>query len=359
MNVLFLDQFNELGGAQLCLLDLVPAIQGAHAMIPNPDGPLGLRLRRMGVDVDEIHCPPYRSGRKTVSDALRYASALQPQASAIKRAIAQHKIDIVYVNGPRLLTAAALATGLGTPLVFHAHNRVDQPGAVRLAGTCLRATKATMIACCRFVEEPFARYVDSVRRHVVYSGVADGPLRRVRGDGNHRIGIIGRIAPEKGHGLFLGAARLIAGQRDDCKFIVCGAPMFAEAGYYDTIRAMAVGLPVEFTAWRDDATDVLAGLDLLVVPSASEGVPRVVLEAFAAGVPVLASNVGGIPEVIEDGVTGFLIDKPTAETLARRTIDSLDANVTERAREAWRQHFTLARYREEIVAILAEVFHAA
>src|SRR4030095_8548742 len=94
----------------------------------------------------------------------------------------------------------------------------------------------------------------------------------------------------------------------NCRFILCGAPLFSNPRYFELVREAAAGLPIEFLGWRDDVNDTLSELDLLIVPSASvEGTTRVILEAYAAGVPVVASASGGIPEIARDGETGFLV----------------------------------------------------
>ena len=104
---------------------------------------------------------------------------------------------------------------------------------------------------------------------------------------------------------------------------------------------------------------MLSGLDLLVVPSVQEpGTTRVILEAYAAGVPVIAFPSGGIPEVLEDGNTGFLVRPSTPEALARKVGELLcgPASVLEAVgaagRNAWRERFTLERYQQDILAVI-------
>ena len=150
-------------------------------------------------------------------------------------------------------------------------------------------------------------------------------VRRRRGDDDPwRIGVIGRIAPEKGQLEFVQAARLLfrqlaPGRR--CEFVVCGDALFSSPEYSRRVRAEAEGLPIEFTGWRDDIRDVLSTLDLVVVPSSAvEATTRVILEAFSAGVPVVAFRSGGIPEIVEDGVTGVL-SAPTAPDLASKLLE--------------------------------------
>jgi glycosyltransferase involved in cell wall biosynthesis len=265
--------------------------------------------------------------------------------------------DVVYLNGPRLLPATALA-GVGCPALFHSHSYLA-PGAVRrLAGIALRRLDAILVAQCEFVAVPWRPYVRPERVSVIYNGVA-GPshaLERAHA-GAPRVGCIGRIAPEKGQREFVAAAKQIHQALPKCAFAIYGAPLFADADaarYATQMRADAEGLPLEFAGWVDDPYACLAQLDLLLVPSSGqEATTRVILEAFAASVPVIAFPSGGIPEVIEDGVSGLLAN--TAREMAQQAIDLLTGDpcrllsIAQAARESWARRFTLDRYHHQIL----------
>jgi glycosyltransferase involved in cell wall biosynthesis len=99
-------------------------------------------------------------------------------------------------------------------------------------------------------------------------------------------------------------------------------------------------------------------LDILVVPSPSRtATPRIILEAYAARVPVVAFVSGGIPEIVINNRTGFLVEPPTAEALAARLEALLHAPgelraVADRAYETWKEKYTLERYRREVLAVI-------
>ena len=103
---------------------------------------------------------------------------------------------------------------------------------------------------------------------------------------------------------------------------------------------------------------ILAQLDVLVVPSLREpGAPRVVIEAFATRVPVVAFVSGGIPEIVVHNTTGFLIEPPTGEALAAKLATLLDepgelSATAGRAHEAWKEKFTLERYQREVLEVI-------
>jgi glycosyltransferase involved in cell wall biosynthesis len=360
--LLILDQFNQLGGAQRCLLDLLPAFLEAgyvtHIAVPG-DGPLADGARSRGALVHRIPCGAYTSGAKSWMDAARFAADLPRQALRIASLVSKHRIDLIYVNGPRLLPAAALVAG-GCPVVFHAHSIVAQQSAARLMRWALRLTHANVIAACRFVLEPLA--ADAGPARVIYNGVAPVKCVRRRSDNRPwRVGVIGRIAPEKGQLEFVQAARLILGQLS-CEFVVCGDALFSNPQYSRRVRAEAEGLPIEFTGWSDDIGDVLAALDLVVVPSSAvEATTRVIPEAFSAGVPVVAFRSGGIPEIVEDGVTGVL-SAPTARDLAAKLLElfsnggGLLDSLSSRAQVVFAKRFSLERYRSEVLDVVGRAF---
>ncbi len=129
--------------------------------------------------------------------------------------------------------------------------------------------------------------------------------------------------------------------------------MFAGEDYLDAVRAAAEGV-VAFTGWTDDVGGFLREVDLLVVPSeAVDANPRVIPEAYAAGVPVLAFDGGGIPELIEHGVTGLLTAERTPEALADAILGAvgdpprLNA-MAECGYACWRRCYTLARFQSEV-----------
>jgi glycosyltransferase involved in cell wall biosynthesis len=169
--------------------------------------------------------------------------------------------------------------------------------------------------------------------------------------------MIGRIAPQKEQAEFLRAARILAREFPDCEFVVCGAPVFGTAAYAEEVRQLAEGLPVEFIDWRDGVWPVLSSLDVMVAPSLfAEATTRVVLEAFSAGVPVVAFATGGIPEVVEHGRTGLLADQPTPEALARAVRGMMRSDLEKfaaAAKQEWLDRFTLAEYRKKVLETMA------
>jgi glycosyltransferase involved in cell wall biosynthesis len=270
-------------------------------------------------------------------------------ARRIGAIVQMHGIERVYVNGPRMLPAAAMAS---RDLVFHAHSYVDKRYASGLLGWCLRWRNAHVIASSQFVARPLP--LDRLR--VIYNGVPELPFHPPNPpDGRPwRIGIVGRIAPEKGHLDFVRAARVLTERGIPAEYLIHGAPLFSDTSYLARVREQSSGLPILFPGWSDDVSEVFAGLDILAVPSSHiDATPRVIMEAFSAGVPVVAYPSGGIPELIEDGVTGVL-----TKTLAEG-IEALMAHPRQMssmacaARRKWEENFTVQRYVRQVQEFLA------
>jgi glycosyltransferase involved in cell wall biosynthesis len=256
--------------------------------------------------------------------------------------------------------------------------------AVRMAGWAIRRAEMTVVANSEHVARQFRRFGD-VR--VVYNGVGEVPFARRERRGEWRVGIVGRIAPMKGQTDFLRAAAILCGGAADqeskkgpdrsvhglgstddgvptggdrvvsplFRFLICGSPVFSSAGYVNEVQRLAEGLPVEFLGWREDVGEVLRDLDLLLVPStAAEATTRVILEAFSAGVPVVAYPVGGIPEIVRDGENGFLTRERSPGALAERVREAMDGDldgIARGARAEWERRFTLKRYQDEMISV--------
>lgn len=141
------------------------------------------------------------------------------------------------------------------------------------------------------------------------------------------MGIVGRLSPEKRHDLFLEAARSLVATEPNLHFVVAGHGAL-QGELEQRATALGIGSHVSFLGHRTDMHVVYAALDVLMLCSDTEGLPNVVLEAFAYGRPVVATSVGGVPDVITDGHDGFIVPPGQLEPLVdrvRRLVRDRDA----------------------------------
>ena len=173
------------------------------------------------------------------------------------------------------------------------------------------------------------------------------------------VAAAGRLSPEKGFSLLVDAAAEVLPKRPATGFV-----LFGEGALREPLSRQIVerGLQERFVlaGFRSDVDRFLPHLDLFVLPSFTEGLPNVALEALAAGVPVVATSVGGTPEVVEDGVNGYLVPAGNSSAIAARVSelladDRLRQAMGTRGRVAVREHFTFASQAAEYLNIFAQL----
>ncbi len=183
-------------------------------------------------------------------------------------------------------------------------------------------------------------------------GLFPGPVGRV-------VGAAGRLSPEKGFEVLVEAAAIVARSDPSAGFV-----LFGEGALREPLarRVAEVGLEGRFVlaGFRSDLDRLVPHLDLLAQSSFTEGMPNVVLEACAAGVPVVATAVGGTPEVVEDGRSGYLVPPGDPGVLADRILDALGDEDRRRAlgahgRRSIRDRFTFAAQAERYRGVFCEL----
>ncbi|MBN2084383.1 MAG: glycosyltransferase [Anaerolineales bacterium] len=179
------------------------------------------------------------------------------------------------------------------------------------------------------------------------------------GTGEPIVGIVGRLVPIKNHRLFLEAARSMVNSGSSARFVIVGdgelrevlGNLAAEMGIADRIR---------FLGWRKDMVPVYAGLDLLALSSDNEGTPVALIEGMAAGVPVVATAVGGVPDVVRDGTTGRLVPPGDPEAMRRAWRSAFEEKETTKrmstvARREVEERFGCERMLSAMAALYGEL----
>ena len=264
----------------------------------------------------------------------------------VRRLIREVRPDIVETHTTKAGIVGRLAARLeGTPVVvhvYHGHVLEGYYGAIktRLARGAERALARVsdrLIAVSPRVKNDLVRLevASPDRITVVEPGLDLTPMTWARRDrdtlrpelGLDRrvplVGIVGRLTPVKNHRLFLAVAATLADLRPDVHFLVVGD---GELGPELRARVCSLGLSsrVIFTGWRHDLSQIYAELDVLVSCSKNEGTPFAIIEAMSAGCPVVATAVGGVPDLLDDQVTGLLVPPGQPAPLVAAILRLLD-----------------------------------
>jgi glycosyltransferase involved in cell wall biosynthesis len=254
------------------------------------------------------------------------------------------RFDVVYLNSTvcgRLLPALR-----GVRSVLHVHDIVDRvPRHWAQADVVLADSQAV------------ADRLDGLAAQVVYCPVeldpppADAPWAKENGHAGPVVGFVGRIEPRKGVLDLIAAAPAIRAGSPGAEVVIVGDdPWDAFPDYLAQVRAARDVLHVP---WHENAPGLMRHLDVLVVPSHQEPFGTVISEAMAVGTPVVATRVGGLAEVVEDGVTGLLVEPGEPDALAAAVLEVLGRRdaMSAAARQAARR-FGADAYADRVDALI-------
>jgi lipopolysaccharide/colanic/teichoic acid biosynthesis glycosyltransferase/glycosyltransferase involved in cell wall biosynthesis len=301
---------------------------------------------------------------------------------ALYRLMRRERPHIVHTHAAKPGVLARLAARLaGVPVVvhtFHGHILHGYYGPLmtwllRRMERVLARSSDRIIAVSEQVKQDLVRYGVAPAEKIsviplgfdlqpfLHSGEHRGALHRELNltSGARLIGIVGRIFPIKNHRLFLEAAARVAAEERSAHFVVVGdgvlrPEMEAHA------RRLGIADRVTFTGWRRDLPQIYPDLDVLVVSSKNEGTPVSAIEAMASACPVVATRVGGLPDLIEDGETGHLVPSEDAPALAAAILRVLRDREAEQqmarvARESVSQRFRAERLIGDIERLYSEL----
>jgi len=164
------------------------------------------------------------------------------------------------------------------------------------------------------------------------------------------VGMVARLSPQKGCGHFVRAAKAVSERHPNARFLLIGAgPLLPDL--HALAEELGIRDRVAFMGHRPDADRLYAGLDLFVLSSLWEGLPYVLLEAQASGLPVIASRIPGCEELVENGATGFLVELCNEQEICERICGLISSpekrrEMGERGRQNVRDGFRLDRFLE-------------
>jgi glycosyltransferase involved in cell wall biosynthesis len=358
--VLLLANFADVvGGGEESVLGLAAAMDRRRRRVlasVTAEGQVAVRLRGLGVPVTVVPLPRVRPW--TLPAAVLALARLR----ALLR---RERVALVHAHGSRgALYAGLAARTLGVPLVWHVRvadtdPRLD-PVLARLA-TAIVANSSATAARLQRVRGAAAR-TTIVPNGIDLARFAPGPpdpaLRAALGldPALPVVGFVGRLEHGKGVDVLLEAAARLHRKMPAALLVVGDGPLRGALAE----RAAAAGVPAVFAGRRQDVPDLLRLCRVLVLPSRQEAFGRVLVEAMACGVPVVATHVGGIPEVCTDGVTGLLVPPGDPDALAVAVALTLADQAATGARVATaaadvRARFDLAAHAAAVQDVYARV----
>ncbi len=301
-----------MGGQERVALDLATLQREAGhrvlaiSLAPPPEGPVATAFRAVDVQTAIVS---KRGPSFDPSLSLRLA-----------RVLAEHQVDVVHTHNPQPLIYGAPAAALARAACVHSKHGINPDSERRL---WLRRAASKMADAYVAVTPSLARVAlekgecEATRLHVISNGIDTRRFspdpearRRIReelgiSEDTFVIGTVGRLSPEKNQGLLIDAVAPMLDKRRHL-VIVGDGPERA------SLQARAAGTwrpeYIHFTGARQDSEALLAAFDVFALTSNSEGLPLVLLEAMATRLPVVATAVGGVPDLVQHDVTGYLVE---------------------------------------------------
>lgn len=247
----------------------------------------------------------------------------------LARGLAADHIDVVHawLYIANAVTWAATRFSRNQPLITSARNCKVTSRMSQLANMFAFRASDAIVVNSRDVAAYVVRHyrAPQARIRVIHNGIDIDRFHPAPPANREELGPIvsvGRLVEQKNHALFLQAAAALARDVPAARFVIVGDGPLRDA-LESQARAAGIADRVTFLGWRADVEVVLRGASLFWLTSRWEGMPNVVLEAMASGVPVVATTVAGTRELIRDGVEGFVVSGGTADGFVRHSRDLL------------------------------------
>lgn len=306
---IFVDRYIA-GGTQRQMIELLERLDRrrfhVHPVCFHDDGPWTRQVADLGDPIARFPIHGFR----------RPGTALQ--LAAFARWCRAHRIAVVHTwdiySNIFGLPGAALA---GVPVRIGSRRGLGGPSGVRRLQRAAYRAAHRMVANSRAAAEQL--HADGVAREritVIPNGIELSRFPEHQYAAHpKRIAMVACLREGKRIDVLVSAAPRILARHPETEFLIVGDGPCRDS-LVGLARAAGVADRISFLGHRDDVPGVLAGSDVFVLPSDSEALPNVVIEAMAAGLPVVATRVGGIPELVEDGATGYLVPPGNSDAIA-------------------------------------------
>ena len=368
---------NTFGGPHNRNLRIAPVLRERYGvdlviLMPQEPGNAPARLRDAGLDVLEVPIPRLRK-KLDPRYHFGFLSGFMRSVGAIRAVLDEHRIDVVQINGISNPHAAVAARRAGVPVVWQMLDTFPPPLFLGLMMPYVRHTAGALMSTGLKVAEAHPGALAAADRLVLFHPPVDiaefAAVPEGRRSARERLGldpdglVIGKVSnlnPQKGHRTFVRAAARLKSARPDATFVMLGRRYADHEAYIQSMLAEAasLGLRLDQDLIVVDPEDQVAALSMafdvfwMTPEPRSEGIPTVIEEAMALGLPVVAADVGSISEIVRDGETGRVVLPQDPEAVCRATLELL-ANpelrraMSERAVAFARTNFPVERCAEQ------------
>ncbi|KPK38333.1 MAG: hypothetical protein AMJ78_10175 [Omnitrophica WOR_2 bacterium SM23_29] len=284
----------------------------------------------------------------------------------VKKILEDEKVQIVHARSrvPAIIGYYA-ARRTGIPFITTCHGYYSKHPISGIMGWGKYVIAISQIIAKHMMEDFKVPYR---RIKLIYRGVDFDRFKYTEPDGSGKrefvIGMIGRISPIKGHAFFLRSVSRAIKVIPRLKVLIVGdaPPDKAKYGQHleDLVRRLGLTKYVEFLGRRNDIPEILSRMDLLVLATVTqEAFGRVIIEAFASGVPVLATSVGGVTEIIRDGENGLLVPPEDPQSMADGIVKilkdrRLSKKLAKQARRDAEEKFSLKKMTDDTIEVYEE-----
>lgn len=364
IRILYVNHTGNMSGAEKVLIEILRGLDSGRyepVVICPSQGGLAAEVSQLGV---EQHPLPVVSARFAwrPDRLLRSIVSIFTAVRGLRKKIRILAPDLIHANSVRAgIVATLAATGTGKPVIWHVHDTLPaHPGSSVIRLLVLSSRKTQLIAVSQAASKRFCGSLPLAKKvQTMHNGVdlSKFPVKQA-GDSAFResIGVfgqdflvcaVGQICARKGLLELIDALGQIRKRAPHLHLAIVGKVVFRhEAEYLKALHAAAAAAGVEdrvhFTGELQNVSPVLQAADLLVLNSRDEPFGLVLIEAMASGTPVLATRVGGIPEIITDSVNGWLVETGDTAGLASKLLE-LSRHREQLLRIAYRAYCTTVR----------------
>jgi len=385
MNILVLHVVSDMYGSSKVLLQAVTALNASGhkvCVVVSEKGPLTEASALEGIETKIIRLGILRRRYLNVLGLLNRIGVLTRAFFALKKLCKQNQIDIIYTNTAPVIIGGILSKFTGIKNVWHLHEILEPSSFMhRFFGWLINATAQKVIVVSDAVYNNWAGRIDASKMVKVYNGFEASDInvdvnvgatantnanniKPLRGqlnlnDNTLIVGMVGRVNLIKGQFYFIQIAAAAKAAGLNCHFVMIGDAYKGYEYLYPQLenQITTLGLQNSITNlyYQPNAAALIQQLDIFVLPSIKpDSFPVVILEAMAAGKPIIATSQGGAQEQIEDSVTGFFVPINDA-TIAAQKLGVLVNNPDMRTQmgqagaKKLQEQFSLATFNKNIV----------